>query len=366
MGATNTDNLAAPKPISTNQLDTDVERIRTAFDTFDTAIAARATAAALTAHVNDPAAHSLSGLTPSSIGALADTPGSVTDSNIGNRTVTPDSAPSGSTGTLTALLSGLANRIRAITGTTNWWDAPPVSLTGAQSHIGSTSNPHGTTAAQVGAIPATANQVTDTHIGSRTVNPALATPGNSGTLTQILSWLAGRIQAITGAINWYDAPATTLSGAASHHANTGNPHATTAAQVASASGFGSGAWGISISGNAATASSAAACSGNAATATKLQNARTINGVSFDGSANVTIPMIKSINRSTLVFGNADATKTYTISPSVDATKTFVNHLGASGTGTDVRLTLTNGTTLTATRTDTGSVATVGFEIVECL
>ncbi|MDH1068949.1 hypothetical protein N5B96_05505 [Acinetobacter johnsonii] len=41
-------------------------------------------------------------------------------------------------------------------------------------------------------------------------------------------------------------------------------------------------------GNAATATTAAACSGNAATATKLQTARTINGVSFDGSANITI------------------------------------------------------------------------------
>lgn len=361
MGATNTDNLAAPKPISTNQLDTDVERIRTAFDTFDTAIAARATAAALTAHVNDPAAHGLSGLTPASIGALADTPGSVTDSNIGNRTVTPDSAPSGSTGTLTALLSGLANRIRAITGATNWWDAPPVSLTGAQSHIGNTSNPHGTTAAQVGAIPATANQVTDTHIGSRTVNPALATPGNSGTLTQILSWLAGRIQAITGATNWYDTPATTLSGAAAHHSNTGNPHGTTAAQVASASGF-SGAWSISISGNAATATSAA----------RLTNARTINGVSFDGSASVAIPLVKSIRRSTITLTSQETTKTYSITPAVDVTKTFVTHLGVTTSGvglpsvanSSVSLTLTNGSTLTATRADDGVTATVSFEIIE--
>ena len=42
------------------------------------------------------------------------------------------------------------------------------------------------------------------------------------------------------------------------------------------------------SGNAATATTASACSGNAATATKLATARTINGVAFDGTANITL------------------------------------------------------------------------------
>ena len=60
-------------------------------------------------------------------------------------------------------------------------------------------------------------------------------------------------------------------------------------------GGASGSWGISITGsaasctgNAASATTAGACSGNAATATKLATARTINGVPFDGSANITI------------------------------------------------------------------------------
>jgi hypothetical protein len=51
----------------------------------------------------------------------------------------------------------------------------------------------------------------DAAIGSRTVNQALASPANAGTITQLLSWLAGRIKAITGATNWYDAPAITLA-----------------------------------------------------------------------------------------------------------------------------------------------------------
>lgn len=44
----------------------------------------------------------------------------------------------------------------------------------------------------------------------------------------------------------------------------------------------------SCTGNAATATTASACTGNAATATKLATARTINGVAFDGSANITV------------------------------------------------------------------------------
>lgn len=40
---------------------------------------------------------------------------------------------------------------------------------------------------------------------------------------------------------------------------------------------------------AANGGTSAACSGNAATATKLATARTINGVAFDGSSNITIP-----------------------------------------------------------------------------
>ena len=47
-------------------------------------------------------------------------------------------------------------------------------------------------------------------------------------------------------------------------------------------------YGISISGNAATATSAGSCTGNSATATTLQTGRNINGVSFNGSDNITI------------------------------------------------------------------------------
>ena len=63
--------------------------------------------------------------------------------------------------------------------------------------------------------------------GSRTLDQALAAPANIGTLRQILSWFAGRLQAITGATNWFDAPATTLAAAQAHHAANTGVHRTT-------------------------------------------------------------------------------------------------------------------------------------------
>lgn len=49
----------------------------------------------------------------------------------------------------------------------------------------------------------------------------------------------------------------------------------------------SGSWGISVTG------SSASCTGNSSTATTLQTARTINGVSFNGSANISITRTES-------------------------------------------------------------------------
>ena len=49
----------------------------------------------------------------------------------GSRTLDPSQVPSGNSGSLRQILSWFANRIKAIMGTTNWWDAPPVTLKGA-------------------------------------------------------------------------------------------------------------------------------------------------------------------------------------------------------------------------------------------
>ena len=69
-------------------------------------------------------------------------PNSVNDAAIGSRTPDQSQAPaSPGTGTLTQLISWLANRIKAITGKTNWWDAPPTTLQAAKNHIDA-SAPH--------------------------------------------------------------------------------------------------------------------------------------------------------------------------------------------------------------------------------
>ena len=49
-----------------------------------------------------------------------------------------------------------------------------------------------------------------TETGSRTLDQALASPANVGTLRQILSWFAGRLKAITGKTYWYEAPVKSL------------------------------------------------------------------------------------------------------------------------------------------------------------
>ncbi len=66
---------------------------------------------------------------------------------------------------------------------------------------------------------------------------------------------------------------------------------------------------------AATATTASSCSGNSATATVLQTARTINGVSFDGSANISVAEFAS--GTTIVFYQASAPTGWTKSTSHD-------------------------------------------------
>ena len=53
-----------------------------------------------------------------------------------------------------------------------------------------------------------------------TVNPALVPTGNTSGLRALLGQLANRILAITGAANWWSAPATTLAAANTHHGAT--------------------------------------------------------------------------------------------------------------------------------------------------
>ena len=72
----------------------------------------------------------------------------------------------------------------------------------------------------------------------------------------------------------------------------------------SSSCSGNAATSSSCSGNAATSSS---CSGNAATATKLASARTIGGVSFDGSANINLPGVNTAGNQNTSGSSASCT-----------------------------------------------------------
>lgn len=76
-----------------------------------------------------------------------------------------------------------------------------------------------------------ANEITDVNIGNRTIDQGIAaTVSNTGTLTQLFSFLAKIIKAITGKANWYDAPVKTLEGLntdISNHTGNNTVHVTT-------------------------------------------------------------------------------------------------------------------------------------------
>ncbi|AVX21586.1 hypothetical protein SAMN02745885_01665 [Carboxydocella sporoproducens DSM 16521] len=72
---------------------------------------------------------------------------------------------------------------------------------------------------------------------ARTIDPAQAPTGNSGSLRQFLDWLANRVRAITGKANWYDNPDITLASLAAHKSRhaTGGPDQLTPADIGAAS-----------------------------------------------------------------------------------------------------------------------------------
>lgn len=72
----------------------------------------------------------------------------------------------------------------------------------------------------------------DRAIGDREVDQSKVPDStNKGLLAILLSWLANRIKAITGNMNWYEDPAVNLVATKNHIDNKENPHETTAVQV---------------------------------------------------------------------------------------------------------------------------------------
>lgn len=68
---------------------------------------------------------------------------------------------------------------------------------------------------------------------SITIDPDPTPVGNSGVWRDILGWLANRIRVITGATNWWNAPATTLAAAHTHHVAGAPVHGSAVAATAS-------------------------------------------------------------------------------------------------------------------------------------
>jgi len=131
---------------------------------------------------------------------------SVIDTKIGNRIADQSLMPTGNTGTLTQILSWLANRIKAITGKNNFWDAPDTTLAGAKTHMDSQSNPHGTTASQVGAeTPLGAQGKVDSHVNATTAHNAgqISAPATG-------SLVAGSVLSQLAALESTKAPKTSI------------------------------------------------------------------------------------------------------------------------------------------------------------
>ncbi|MBC7340879.1 MAG: hypothetical protein H5U02_00235 [Clostridia bacterium] len=72
----------------------------------------------------------------------------------GSRTIDPTQAPTSNIGTLRQLLDWFANRIKAITGKTNWYDAPDLTLADLKAHKSrhATNGPDPLTPGDIGAI----------------------------------------------------------------------------------------------------------------------------------------------------------------------------------------------------------------------
>src|SRR5690606_38438902 len=160
------------------------------------------------------------------IGAENMKPGAATDEVIGDRTINDSTTPSSDTGKLTTLLSNLANRIRAIMGTSSWRSGPPTTLQAAKDHIDAPAphSGHETPAGAQAKVDAHANRRDNPH-GVTKAQVGLGNVENYGIATQ------AEAEAGT-ANNKYMTPLRVAQAIAALHANRrDNPHGVTKAQV---------------------------------------------------------------------------------------------------------------------------------------
>ena len=194
------------------------------------------------------------------------------------------------------------------------------------------------------------------------LDPAVTTATNVPTNTIRFSSAAGKWQKFNGS-TWGDLVATYAISISGNAATVTNGVVTTGS-------YSDPAWITSIAGSKV----AGAITGNAASATVLQTARTINGVSFNGSANISINL-----NNNLTFNNAGSGAASGVNFS-GGTATTISYntvgapsttgTGASGTwginitGNAATATAANSATNATNATNAGRLATTNFSIEE--
>lgn len=88
-------------------------------------------------------------------------------------------------------------------------------------------------------------------------------------------------------------------------------------------------------------------SGNSASTTRLQTSRTINGVEFDGTANITLPTATTSRSGTVQLNNTTNSSSTTEAPTANALRdVFIKLIGVNQTWKDVTGSRSKGTTYT--------------------
>lgn len=143
-------------------------------------------------------------------------------------------------------------------------------------------------------------------------------------------------------------------GVASHIANKANPHAVTTSQIGAVDLTTNQTIGgvKTFTGNVTAPTFIGALSGNATSATKLQTARTIAGVLFDGTANIAIPFANLASKPTTLsgYGITDAV-TLNTAQTITGAKTFSTLLTASAGVNTPKVDFGNGFTVEPSGTE---------------
>ncbi|MBB6670514.1 phage tail-collar fiber domain-containing protein [Cohnella nanjingensis] len=165
------------------------------------------------------------------VGATQLADGAATDTVIGNRTADPNTtAAYGLSGSVTALFSWILKYFKAITGKSNPFDTPDITLASAKAHVDAIA-PHSGHAVTVRKINTSAglqgggdlsadrtlsiadDGVTDAKFGNRMIDDTVTATVDADTPTRLWSKLAFLIKAITGKANWFTPPKITLEAA---------------------------------------------------------------------------------------------------------------------------------------------------------